>query len=178
MAIRGIRIVTVVDYDPSWPSTFDSLRSSIAHAIGKLALSIEHVGSTAIPGLAAKPIIDIDIVVATNADVAPAIERLASIGYVHQSPSGLPAHHVYLCVQGATALENHLAVRAYLRKNPTAASAYGKLKKDLALQFPTAVDKYIEGKTAFLIQVLRENGFPDDVLTSIENLNRESRHVP
>src|SRR5687767_15978465 len=107
--------VTVVDYDPSWPSVFETLKSHVLQALGSLPVSVEHVGSTAIPGLAAKPIIDMDVVVASVADVTIAVERLSSLGYIHRgdlgiqgreafhSPSALPPHHLYVCAQGTVA---------------------------------------------------------------------------
>ena len=70
------RSITVVDYDPAWPTQCETLRSIILSAVGDIAIAVEHVGSTSVPGLAAKPIIDIDVVVASAADVSVAIERL------------------------------------------------------------------------------------------------------
>ena len=176
--------ITVVDYDPSWPSKFETLKSRVLHALGSLAVSVEHVGSTSIPGLAAKPIIDMDVVVASVADVSMAIERLGMLGYVHRGnlgiegreafscPSALPAHHLYVCVQGAIALVNHLAIRDYLRRNSAAVRTYSMLKKQLAETFPTDMDRYIHGKTNFLVGILRESGFPEDVLAAISDANR------
>jgi GrpB-like predicted nucleotidyltransferase (UPF0157 family) len=176
--------VTVVDYDPAWPTQFADLRSRILRAIGSVAVSVEHVGSTSVPGLAAKPIIDIDVVVASVVDVTLAIGRLAALGYLHRgnlgiegrealdSPTGLTAHHLYVCVRGSTALENHLTVRDYLRRHSDAVETYGMLKKRLAEQFPEDVDGYTGGKTDFLLGVLREAGFPESVLTSIGDVNR------
>src|SRR5271168_241502 len=101
--------VIVVDYDLQWAEVFAELRSTLAAALGGLAVAIEHVGSTAVPGLPAKPIIDIDVVVPSPAKVPEAIARLATIGYVHQgdlgiagreafaSPPNTPAHHLYVC---------------------------------------------------------------------------------
>jgi len=160
------------------------LRAPIWEALRDIALSVEHVGSTSVPGLAAKPVIDIDAVIPSIADMPAAIERLAALGYVHrgnlgiedreafESPAGLPAHHIYACVQGSTALANHLAIRDCLRRNPAAAAAYGQLKKQLAEQFPTDIDSYVAGKTDFLLDVLRSAGFRDPVLLIIRDANR------
>jgi GrpB-like predicted nucleotidyltransferase (UPF0157 family) len=176
--------VTVVDYDPSWPAQFEKLRSRIWQAAGDIAVSVEHVGSTAVPGLAAKPIIDVDVVVASMPDVGRVIARLAGLGYAHrgdlgiagreafQSPPGLPTHHLYVCVRGSAALNNHLAVRDGLRGNSHTAAKYGALKKHLAERSPMDVDGYIAGKTDFLLGMLREAGFPEDVLTAIGEANR------
>jgi GrpB-like predicted nucleotidyltransferase (UPF0157 family) len=173
-----------VDYDSSWPLTFASLQAPIWEALRGIALSVEHVGSTSVPGLAAKPIIDIDAIVPSRAEMPAAIDRVAALGYVHcgtlgiedreafESPVGLPAHHLYACVQGSAALANHLAIRDCLRRNPAAAAAYGRLKKQLAEQFPVDVESYIAGKTDFLLEILRSAGFPDTVLLTIRDANR------
>jgi GrpB-like predicted nucleotidyltransferase (UPF0157 family) len=172
------RKVLVVDYDSLWPLTFAALQFPIWEALRGVALSVEHVGSTSIPGLAAKPIIDIDAIVPSHADMRATIERLAALGYVHcgnlgiedreafENPAGLPAHHLYACVQGSAVLVNHLALRDCLRRDPSAASAYGQLKKQLAEQFPA------DGKTEFLLDLLRSAGVPDTDLLTIRYANR------
>lgn len=170
MTQRSPRTIVVVDYDPSWPLTFASLRAPVWDAVRDVALAVEHVGSTAVPGLAAKPIIDIDVIVSARAEIRAAVDRLAAVGYVHQgnlgiegreafeSPAGLPAHHLYVCVQGSAAPLNHLTLRDYLRGHPDRAAAYGQLKKQLAAQFPTDIDKYVAGKTDFVLATLRAAG--------------------
>jgi GrpB-like predicted nucleotidyltransferase (UPF0157 family) len=176
--------ITVVDYDPVWSTQFETLRSTILSAVGDIVVAVEHVGSTSVPGVAAKPIIDIDVVVASQADVSVAIERLAVIGYEHHgnlgvegreafgSPPELPQRHLYVCVQGGTALQNHLALRDYLRNNSDAAATYGRLKKQLAARFPTDIDRYIDGKTDFILGVLRTMGLTDKQLATIDVINR------
>jgi GrpB-like predicted nucleotidyltransferase (UPF0157 family) len=176
--------VLVVDYDSSWPLTFAALQLPIWEALRGVALSVEHVGSTSVPGLAAKPIIDIDAIVPSRADMPVTIERLAALGYVHcgnlgiedreafENPAGLPAHHLYACVQGSVALVNHLSLRDCLRRDPSAAAAYGQLKKQLAEQFPTDVEGYMSGKTEFLLDLLRSAGVPHTDLLTIRDANR------
>ena len=175
--------ISVVDYDEAWPQRFESLSSLIGAAVGEIALSIEHVGSTAVPGLAAKPIIDIDVVV-LDQDVGVGIARLAAAGYEHEGEAGVPgreafrrppdspAHHLYLCRSTSLALANHLAIRDCLRANPPVAQAYGDLKKRLALEFAHDRAGYVEAKSAFLLAVLREVGFDPGALESIEHINR------
>jgi GrpB-like predicted nucleotidyltransferase (UPF0157 family) len=186
MPKQSQREVLVVEYDSSWPLTFATLQVPIGESLRGIALSVEHVGSTSVPGLAAKPIIDIDVILPSRAEIPATIERLAALGYVHcgnlgiedreafESPAGLPAHHLYACVQDSTALANHLAVRDCLRRNPAAASAYGRLKKQLAEQFPTDIEGYIAGKTDFLLEILRSAGFPDVALLAIRDANRRN----
>jgi GrpB-like predicted nucleotidyltransferase (UPF0157 family) len=179
------RTVLVVDYDSTWPLTFATLQAPISEALRGIALSVEHVGSTSVPGLAAKPIIDIDAIVPSRTEIPLAIERLASLGYVHRgnlgvedrdafaSPKGLPAHNLYVCVNGAVALTNHLAIRNSLRRDPMAVTRYGQLKKQLAENFPTDIEGYIEGKTDFLVEMLRSAGLSDTDLQTIRDVNRK-----
>jgi GrpB-like predicted nucleotidyltransferase (UPF0157 family) len=176
--------ILVVDYDPGWREAFERLRSRIWPAVRDIATSIEHVGSTSVPGLAAKPVIDVDIVVPAAADVPRAIERLATLGYVHRgnlgvegreaftSPDSSPRHHLYLCRRDSLALANHLAIRDYLRTHPDIAEEYGKLKKQLALQFPDDIDGYIDGKTDLLLRILEGCGFGTAEREAIEPINR------
>ena len=172
------------DFTTSWPTLFETLRSRLLLALGDLADSIEHVGSTAVPGLVAKPIIDLDIVVDSATDVPLAVARLATLGYQHRGdlgiegreafdrPAKLPAHHLYVCVQGSLALANHLTIRDYLRQHPEAAVKYGFLKRRLAREFPLEPARYGGGKTEFLVGLLRAAGFREDVLSAIVNVNR------
>ena len=165
----------VVDYDPNWASAFEGLRALIADTLGEIAISIEHVGSTSVPGLAAKPVIDVDVVVAVG-DLGRAIQRLVFLGYAHLGDLGIPqreafrppkssiAHHLYVCPVQSPALANHVAVRDYLRANPAAARGYGELKKRLAREYAGDIGRYTEAKTPFLIAILRKVGFPKDAL--------------
>lgn len=157
------RRVLVVDYDPTWPNMFEALQRPVWEAVRDVAISVEHVGSTAVPGLAAKPIIDIDVVLASSANMPEAIGRLATLGYVHHgnlgiedreafaSPQGLPAHHLYVCPQGSAALANHLALRDFLRRDSVAAAKYGRIKKQLAARYPDDIDGYVAGQADFIL---------------------------
>jgi len=178
-----MRHIIVVEYDPAWPATFDDLRARVMTVVGDLALTIEHMGSTSVPGLAAKPIIDMTVVLPSADDVSHAIERLATLGYVYRgdlgiegreafrSPVELPAHHLYVCPAGTLGLLNPLALRDYLRVHPEVARAYGDLKKTLAAKFPHDIDRYVGGKTDFIVSILREVGFATDQLEAIERMN-------
>src|SRR5581483_5318568 len=139
--------VEIADYDPRWPEAFAALRGQIAAVLGPLAQRIEHVGSTAVPGLPAKPIIDLDVVIATPADLPAVIGRLGTLGYQHEgdlgitgreaftSPAAAPGHHLYVCAASSPELARHLAFRDYLRTHPVQARAYAELKRSLAGQF-------------------------------------------
>jgi GrpB-like predicted nucleotidyltransferase (UPF0157 family) len=176
--------IVVVEYDPLWVTTFEGLRQNIWPAVADVALRIEHVGSTSVPGLAAKPIIDMTVVVPTHSEVPIAINRLAGLGYVHQGNLGIegreafrtsgsgPRHHLYLCAANSLALRNHLTVRDYLRDHAEAARRYGDLKKMLARQYPENIDAYTQGKTAVILRILGEAGLRNDELETIERTNR------
>jgi len=170
------RKVELVEYNPKWPQFFSELSRVISTAMGDLALRIEHVGSTSVPGLAAKPIIDLDAVIASRQLLPEAIHRLAGLEYVHKGDQGIrgreafarqdedtpkdgtgrkwPVHHLYVCAQDNAELARHVAFRDYLRSNPAAALAYAKLKRQLAQQFPYDVDAYCEAKTDFVNGIL------------------------
>ena len=180
------RTVVVVDYDADWPRQFEALRARIWPVVADVARRIEHVGSTSVPGLAAKPIIDLVIVVAGSSDVAPAIARLATLGYVHRGNLGVDdreafdhqrefkRHNLYVCPEGTIGLVNQLAMRDYLRARPDAASEYGELKRQLARQFPNDIDSYVYGKTDFVLRALRLAGLSNEQLASIERVNRKT----
>ena len=156
------RTVAVVDYDEDWPRQFEKLRARIWPVVSEAGIRIEHVGSTSVPGLAAKPIIDMTVVVGGRSDVPLTIKRLATLGYRHRGNLGiedreafdrrpdLPRHNLYVCPEGTTSLVNQLAVRDYLRAHPDATRRYGNLKRWLAVEFPTDIDSYVFGKTNFI----------------------------
>jgi GrpB-like predicted nucleotidyltransferase (UPF0157 family) len=158
--------IVISDYDPHWPELFYELRDGLPAGLRVRARSIEHVGSTAVPGLAAKPIIDIDIVVADQADMAEAIGMLAAAGYPHKGdlgvigreafdqPPHLPEHHLYVCVEGAAPPVAHLRLRDHLRANPGTAREYAARKRELAAAYGDDRAGYTEAKTAFIEAVL------------------------
>ena len=139
--------VIVLDYDPNWPGLFQSLRKRVASALGDMATAIEHVGSTAVPDLAAKPIINIDVLLACETMLPAAIERLASLGYIRRGNLGIPEreafrapandapHHLYVCPPSSAEFQRHMAFRDYLRAHPNDAKIYGDLKIALAGRF-------------------------------------------
>jgi GrpB-like predicted nucleotidyltransferase (UPF0157 family) len=130
--------ILIVDYDPAWPVRFECLRDRAARALGDFAVAIEHIGSTAVPDLAAKPVIDLVVVVEPD-DVDAAIDRLAEIGYVHQgnldvegreafrAPEGERSHHLYLSPTDSEELRAQLAFRDRLRTDATLAAEYASL---------------------------------------------------
>lgn len=165
--------VVIRDYDPSWPGVFEMIRGGLAAALGELALAIEHVGSTAIPGCSAKPVIDLVVVVKDRDAVGRAIEGLESIDYRHKGdggipgrealtpPPGWPSHHPYVCARDNRELGRQIAFRDYLRKHPDAVSEYSDLKKRLARKYRHDRPAYTEAKTGFVTAVLERAGIPD-----------------
>jgi GrpB-like predicted nucleotidyltransferase (UPF0157 family) len=160
--------IIVVDYDPHWRITFEILRPPLAEALGDLVAAIEHIGSTAVPGLAAKPIIDIDVLLKCAADLPLVIQRLASLGYAHRGdlgiagceaftcPPGAHVHHLYVCPPEGQEYRRHLALRDYLRSHSAETAAYSKLKRSLAARFRDDRSAYTEGKREFIELLLQQ----------------------
>ena len=163
--------VQVVDYDSSWPRIFLHLKDRVWPAVSDVAIAVEHVGSTSVPGMAAKPVIDMDIVIASRTELPAVLLRLARLGYQHRgdlgiedreaflTPENQPAHHLYVCVQNGLALRNHIAVRDYLRTHPSDVVAYSALKKALAKRFSNERARYGVAKTDFILFLLEQCEF-------------------
>jgi GrpB-like predicted nucleotidyltransferase (UPF0157 family) len=158
--------IVIVDYDPEWPRAFKAIRDRAAAAVGEVAVAIEHVGSTAVPGLAAKPVIDLVVVVEPE-DVQRAVERLVAIGYVHRGNLGVegreafsapeddPRHHLYVSPTDSEELRAQLAFRDRLRRDRALAAEYVALKRDLAVTFRDDRPGYTEAKTDFVVPASR-----------------------
>src|SRR5580704_13516178 len=157
--------VIVLDYNPHWPELFQSLRKPIVDVLGDMAAAIEHIGSTAVPGLAAKPIIDIDVLLVSETMLPAAIERLARLHYIHQgnlgvpereaflAPASDPPHHLYVCPPCSAEFRRHMAFRDYLRAHPKDAKIYGDLKIALAERFREDRPAYIAAKGEFVAEL-------------------------
>jgi putative glutamine amidotransferase len=156
------------EYDPEWPARFEREVVELRDALGDLAVRVEHVGSTSVPGLAAKPVIDIQISVATLTPRAPIVEPLVSLGYEHSIDPIEPQHeffskgyhhggsekvHVHVCETDSTWERRHLAFRDELRRDPGVAAEYAALKRRLAAEHPRDIFSYVDGKTAFIRSV-------------------------
>ena len=177
--------VEVRAYDPEWPQTFDRIRAVVWPAVQHAAMSFEHVGSTSVPGLRAKPVIDACIVVASRRDIPHVAKALSMLGYAHRGelgvpdreafrqPASLPKHHLYASHRGSLSLKNHLGLRDYLRAHPQAANEYGDLKATLASRFPEDIDAYIAGKTEFILAILRKIGLTHEELAAIRSINQQ-----
>ena len=176
-------MIEIVDYDPVWPARFETLRQLYENILtGVAILGIEHVGSTSVPGLAAKPLIDIDIVVTVD-QVARAIEAMEQAGFLSlgergipdrwalQAPSDLPRTNTYVVVEGSLALRNHLAVRDQLRHEVALRDQYAALKRSIAASVHD-IDQYVEKKSSFLSVVLELAGLTAEERDAIEIANR------
>ena len=176
--------VEVVAWSPDWAEQFEQVATALREAVAHLpGARVEHVGSTSVPGLAAKPVLDIDVIVAAE-QVPAAIAGLARLGYVHRgdlgvadreafrAPDRAPYRHVYVCTAGTTNVRNHLAVRDVLRRREDLRDAYAAAKLALAADPAMDLDTYLAGKSAVVQQVLRASGeFTEDELRAIERLN-------
>jgi GrpB-like predicted nucleotidyltransferase (UPF0157 family) len=159
--------IIIEGYDPEWPEHFEVLRSRIAAVLGPLAAAIEHIGSTAIPGLAAKPIVDIDVRLCGAADLPEAITRLATLGYQHRGALGITGreafrtapndvpHHLYVCGPDCLEYGRHITFRNYLRAHCEDTQAYERLKRSLAGKFRNDREAYNQAKAEFVEAVLR-----------------------
>jgi GrpB-like predicted nucleotidyltransferase (UPF0157 family) len=176
-----MRVIQVVEYDPTWPRQFELLRREYADAKAAArvpVVAIEHVGSTSVPGLAAKPVIDCDIVVAEQ-DVPAASEALVRLGFTplgdlgiperwaFKEPGRLPRTNTYVVVSGCLSLRNHLAVRDTLRTNPALRDAYAAVKRRVGAG-TTDIDEYGRGKTAVIQQILAAASLTDAERASID----------
>jgi len=153
--------VVVLPYDAKWKSDFENIRQEIENAIGDLIVVVEHVGSTSVDGLSAKPCIDIDVVIKDYSVFDNVIDKLESIGYIHEGNLGiedreafkyldkphLQTHHLYVCPQQSKELNRHITFRDFLRKTPEAVKKYGAVKEMAAQLFPDDVEKYIAYKS-------------------------------
>jgi GrpB-like predicted nucleotidyltransferase (UPF0157 family) len=173
----------IVPYDRTWPSAFSAERDRIATVLGDLAVRIDHNGSTSVPGLAAKPVIDIQVSVRRLQPIEEYAARLAQLGYVHvphpddsfcpffHRPAAWPhTHHVHVVQSAGTEERRTLAFRDYLREFPEVARAYEDLKRGLASLHGAVAfasqQAYADAKTEFVTRITERAiaaGFPRDL---------------
>jgi GrpB-like predicted nucleotidyltransferase (UPF0157 family) len=160
--------IVIVDYDPTWPASFERIAAFVWPAVAGVAMRIEHVGSTSVPGLAAKPIIDVDIVVATVADVDAIIASLTTLGYRWEGDlgvvgresfrarkdAGLPLHHLYSVTHDGRPYADHWLLRDLLREDPAACQRYADLKRRNAALAGSDLDRYVALKASLVAELL------------------------
>ena len=164
--------VVVLPYDEGWKQDFLKIKQELQDALGHLAIDIEHVGSTSVEGLSAKPIIDIDVVIEDNTVLKDAVAALERAGYKHEGDLGIPGreafryegkehlrtHHLYVCPKDSPELKRHIAFRDYLRSHPEAVKEYSRIKEEGAKLYPYDIDGYIEYKSPFINRIYKELG--------------------
>jgi GrpB-like predicted nucleotidyltransferase (UPF0157 family) len=158
--------IRIVDHDPDWPRLARKELARVARALGDTAVRLEHVGSTSVPGLGAKPIIDLQVSVVDIERMDDYVGPLEELGYLfapdpafadyhyfarpHVRPR---THHLHVCEHGSHQELRHLAVRDYLRTHPKEAAAYEALKRELVRRHPQDRLAYVGGKDAFMLDL-------------------------
>ena len=164
--------VTVVPYDEAWSMAFEKIKKELEAALGALAVGIEHVGSTSVVGMSAKPCIDIDVIIRDYSVWNEVMMRLGDIGYIHEGDLGikdreafrylekthLQKHHLYVCPQYSEELHRHLVFRDFLRGNPVAAKRYSLVKEQAAEHFPNDIDGYVRYKSTCICELYKACG--------------------
>lgn len=176
--MKNQKPVIIEEYNEEWPKAFKTIESILSNKLNGLALRIEHVGSTSVPSLAAKPIIDIDVVIESMECLPRVIKKLEELGYVHEGDLGIKnreafartnvyvpysnednekyEHHLYVCNSESEELKRHIMFRDILRKYPLLVSEYAKLKIQLSNKFRNNRKAYTEGKTEFVARIMNE----------------------
>ena len=167
-------VTLVSQYNPVWPKWFETITARIEPELTGVACRFEHVGSTAVPGMTAKPIIDIDIVI-ERSDFTVVRERLARLGYIHQGDKGipdreafdladlavkrsLPAHHLYVCIAGAAALRDHLLFRDFMQAHPAWIQRLSEHKVQICERNGNDRQAYMDGKAEMVRQITKLAG--------------------
>jgi GrpB-like predicted nucleotidyltransferase (UPF0157 family) len=165
-----MRKVAVSPHDPLWHEAFNVEAQQVQAALGQNVVAIHHIGSTAIPGIYAKPIIDMLVEVADITDVDMQTASMESIGYEVMGEFGIPGrrffkkdnqegirtHHIHGFMAGSTQVKRHLIFRNYMIAHGADAQKYSELKRRLAIEYPTNIDSYIDGKDGFIKEIDRK----------------------
>lgn len=166
--------VIVISYDSNWSHEFEKIKVYLEKSLGDTILGIEHVGSTSIEGLAAKPIIDLDVVIESYNNFEEVKSRLESLGYYYEGDLGIKnrqafaydekqkkefmTHHLYVCPKYSEELKRHLAFRNYMRTHKEDIDKYSEVKLQAAKLYPTDIDSYLEYKSPCIIEIYRKIG--------------------
>ena len=164
--------VVVLPYDQKWNDEFNKIKDELFKELDGKVISIEHVGSTSVKGLSAKPIIDIDIVINDYASFDEVLHGLNRLGYAYEGNLGIPGreafkyenkpqlmiHHIYVCTKDSTELRRHILFRDYLRCHNKAVEEYSRIKEEAAALYPDNIEKYIEYKSPVIEKLYKEAG--------------------
>lgn len=164
--------VIVVSYDKAWKSAFEEIKQEIEDALGSFTIGIEHIGSTSVEGMSAKPCIDIDVIIKDYTVFDEIVRKLGAIGYIHEGDLGIKDreafkysdkphllnHHLYVCPQYSEELHRHITFRDFLRGNPEAVKKYSLVKETAAKLYPDDIDKYIQYKSPCIEELYKVCG--------------------
>ncbi|MFZ5967087.1 MAG: GrpB family protein [Bacillota bacterium] len=164
--------VIVIPYDPKWKNEFQKIRSYLEKALGNSILAIEHVGSTSVEGLSAKPIIDIDVIIESYDKFEDVKSHLKDLGYYHEGDLDIKdreafaynekhefmTHHLYVCPRNSEELKRHIVFRDYLRAHKEDREKYSAIKLQAAIKYPTDIDRYIEAKSPCDAEIYKKCG--------------------
>ena len=164
--------VVVVSYEETWKTAFEEIKYEIEAEIGDLILGIEHVGSTSVEGMSAKPCIDIDVIIKDYSVLDEVVSKLGTIAYIHEGDLGirdreafkyvdkshLMMHHLYVCPQYSEELHRHITFRDFLRHNPDAVKEYSMVKEKAARLYPNDIDQYMEYKSSCIEELYKKCG--------------------
>lgn len=168
MILKTKRVV-VKPYDPTWKDAFMNIKDFLVSVLNDDIITIEHVGSTSVEGLAAKPIIDLDIVIESMDFFHVVKEKLSHLGYHHEGNLGIlgreafgyeetpfMTHHLYVCPKDSQAYKEHLFFKQFMKTHKDLREAYGKIKLDASKKYPNDIDAYIKEKDPFIKNILRK----------------------
>lgn len=187
-----MRKIVVEKYNPQWKREFEKAKSFYEELLSGIEVKIEHVGSTSVEGLWAKPILDIDIIVKNTEDSSQVIELLDTVGYKHIGDLGVKGrevlkydkenpnikwmeHHLYVCLEDNENLQNHLLLRKHLSNNKKSVELYSALKRELADKFTYDIESYIDGKTDLITEFLKSEGMDSEELERIQSINKKDK---
>ncbi len=183
----------IVPYNPEWKPEFERLSAVLRASLKDFEINIQHVGSTSVPGLHAKPILDIDIIIHDKSSLDHISRILVNVGYIGKGDQGVPGrfafrqsspktpvgtdvekwqeHHLYVCFLDSLALKNHIIFRDSLLRNSELVKEYSRLKLDLVNQKGMTREQYTIQKTGFILNVLARNGLTEKELNEIKMAN-------
>ncbi len=159
--------IEVVSYDPDWPKEFERIRNRLLPLLKGDCIGIEHVGSTSVPGLAAKPIIDIDVLISSRLLFPSVRDALHEAGYAHRgnleipgreaffAPANAYPHHLYVCSVDAPGLHDHMVLRDMLRARPDLRERYAAAKRVAAARHPYDIEAYLDAKGGVIAEIMK-----------------------
>ncbi len=181
--------IIVKEYNSNWKIEFQKAYDFYKKLLADIKVNIEHVGSTSVEGMWAKPILDIDIIVENEKSSKLVLANLTNVGYNHIGNFGIEGrevlkykpdnkyitwmtHNLYVCIDGCENLQNHLLLKKHLKKNKDAVKSYSEIKRNLAKMYPNDIDSYVDGKTELIIQFLKNEGMDMEELNRITAINK------